>query len=273
MAKGLTDVAIRNLKPGPKRYEKPDPGARGLYVIVQPSGVKSFAVRYRFSGKPRKLTLKSGITLASARKEAGDALYEVEQGRDPSAAKRRRKEQEALAAANTFETVAEEYLKRECGMKRGADGRAEFKSGKLRSGPWRLAVLERLVYPTLGGKPIAEIKRSEIVWLLDKIECGELKDEDGEPIKGGPVMADRTLAVIRKILNWHATGGRLRVADRARHGARESRGARPRAHADRRRNPRGLESGGRDRGTFRGLPAIPAVDRGAAHRGRADEAG
>ena len=50
MSKGLTDIAIRNLKAGDARREIPDPGATGLYVIVQPSGKKSFAFRYRFNG-------------------------------------------------------------------------------------------------------------------------------------------------------------------------------------------------------------------------------
>ena len=68
MARALTDIAVRNLKPSKKkkRREIADPGARGLYVIVQPSGVKSFAVRYRHGGKSRKLTLTPGITLAAA---------------------------------------------------------------------------------------------------------------------------------------------------------------------------------------------------------------
>jgi integrase len=191
MAQGLTDIAIRNLKRGAKRHEVPDPGARGLYVVVQPSGAKSFAVRYRFGGKPRKLTLKAGISLAAARKEAADALYAVEQGRDPGVAKRQAKQEQQRAAENTFKAVAEEYLKRE--------------GKRLRSADWRRAALERLVYPTLGNTPIGEIRRSDIVRLLDKIEAGELKDKDGDAIKGGPVMADRTLAVIRKIMNWHAT--------------------------------------------------------------------
>jgi integrase len=55
-------------------------------------------------------------------------------------------------------------------------------------------VLERHVYPTLGHRSIAEIQRSEIVRLLDKIED-----------RSGATMADRTLAVIRKIMNWHAS--------------------------------------------------------------------
>jgi integrase len=49
------------------------------------------------------------------------------------------------------------------------------------------------VYPTLGGRPVNEIRRRDIVELLDHIED-----------KRGPVMADRTLAIVRKLFNWHA---------------------------------------------------------------------
>jgi len=186
MARAFTDIAIRNLKPGPTRRELPDPGARGLYVVVQPSGVKSFAVRYRHSGKPRKLTLTSGITLAAARKAAADALYQVEQGHDPSTARRQAKQAQRLAAADTFKAVAEEYFQR--GGDAGKGGGAN-----LRSKAWREAALERLVYPTLGDRPIAEIRRNEVNRLLDKIEDAS-----------GLVMADRALAIIRRIMNWHA---------------------------------------------------------------------
>ena len=180
MAKGLTDIAIRNLKPAPTRREIPDPGARGLYVVVQPSGRQSYAVRYRIAGKPRKLTLKSGISLAAARKEAADALYEVEKGRDPSAAKTAAKVKAAAVAADTIEAICTEYLKRE--------------GKRLRTAAAREAILKRLVYPALGSRPIASVTRTEIIRLLDRIE-----DERG------PRMADMTLAVLRKVMNWHAT--------------------------------------------------------------------
>src|SRR5215813_10048082 len=89
MPKSLTDIAIQKLKPAPARYEVPDAGARGLRVVVQPSGRKSFAVRYRnAAGRARKLTLPAGVTLAAARKLAADALLEVAQGKDPATAKR-----------------------------------------------------------------------------------------------------------------------------------------------------------------------------------------
>jgi Arm DNA-binding domain/Phage integrase family len=176
--RNITDLGIKALRPKASRYEKPAGGS--LYVVVQPSGRKSYAVRYRFGGKTRKLTLPGGLTLAAARKAEADALYELERGRDPGVARQHAKQAQRLAAQDTFQAIAEEYLKRE--------------GNGLRSADDRRATLERLVYPTLGERPIADIRRSEIVRLLDKIEEAS-----------GPVMADRTLAYIRKIMNWHAT--------------------------------------------------------------------
>jgi integrase len=90
-------------------------------------------------------------------------------------------------------------------MVRKDDGTVTFKQDKVRSGAWRFGVIERLVYPTLGDQPIGGIRRSEVIRLLDNIDAGELRDQLGEKIRGGPVMADRTLALIRRIMNWHAT--------------------------------------------------------------------
>ena len=63
MTKNLTVGQVENPKPpkgwngNPKRdrYELADGG--GLFLVVQPSGAKSWAYRYRHYGKPRKLTL------------------------------------------------------------------------------------------------------------------------------------------------------------------------------------------------------------------------
>jgi integrase len=192
MAKRLTDIAISKLKPGATRREIPDPGQRGLYVIVQPSGKVSYAVRFRINGKPTKLTLQPGITLAAARKEAAAAFYEVEKGRNPSATKKVAKAEATATAADTLRRVAEKYMALKAGMRRNGD--AVTFSGDIRTSPRRLRDLERAVFPTLGHRPVAGIKRSEIVELLDKIE-----------MQSGPVAADRALALIRCIMNWHAT--------------------------------------------------------------------
>ena len=190
----LTKFAIDNLRPRSTRYEVPD--GNGLYVVVQPSGRKSFAVRFRIDGRPRKLTLEKGLTLAEARAAAAKALVEVEKKNDPTVVKRKAMDAQRAAAANTFKAVAEAYLDRE-GKKKEDE--------RLRSLAWRRQLLERLVYATLGDRPISSIKRNAVIELLDNIEDGKLfHPETKEPIRGGATMAHSTLAIIRAIMNWHA---------------------------------------------------------------------
>jgi len=81
---------------------------------------------------------------------------------------------------DTLQGVCENYMVRE--------------GSRLRSAGLRKATLERCVYPTFGLRPIGGIRRSEIVALLDRIETS-----------GGPAMADKILAILRKVMNWHAT--------------------------------------------------------------------
>jgi hypothetical protein len=214
--KGLTDIGIMNLKAADSRYEVRDPEARGLRVVVQPSGVKSFAVRYELKGTGRsvKLTLgrwippedrKKGakppsnpkigdaLSLGQARVLAADAMNKVTGGIDPAAEKRMAKEEWQVAAANTFQAVADDYLKRVCGMGKDAKGNMTFDRDKKRTGRERYQMLDRSVYPVIGDRPIAEIRRKDVTALLDKIED-----------KRGTVAADRTLALLNVIFNWHA---------------------------------------------------------------------
>jgi hypothetical protein len=58
----------------------------------------------------------------------------------------------------------------------------------------RVGIVERLVYPRLGKVPIGDIRRSDLIRLLDKIA-----EENGE------VMSDHVLAVVCKVMNWHAS--------------------------------------------------------------------
>lgn len=95
----------------------------------------------------------------------------LEAGRDPRS---------ALAKPETLKAICEEWAERE-----GAG---------LRTGEGRKATLERLVYPTLGDRPIGDIGRRDIVRLLDRIED-----------QSGPVMADQTLAFIRRVFSWYAS--------------------------------------------------------------------
>jgi integrase len=187
MSKKLTPVAIRNLKPEAERYEVPDGGCVGLYCVVQPSGVKGFALRYRRDGKPAKLTLGrwfdgpekdapdavlgNPLTLAAARKIAADAKHKVEEGRDPNGG--------AGRGPNTLKVVAENYL--------------ALEGAKLRTADQRISIFRRLIYPVLGDTRIDRIRRSDISALLDRIE----RDS-------GPRMADVALAALSKLFRWYA---------------------------------------------------------------------
>jgi Arm DNA-binding domain len=75
----LTDLKIKNLPLPDKRRETPDGKVTGLYLITQPSGARSWAIRYRANGLPRKLTLGAypAVDLATARRRAQEALGDV----------------------------------------------------------------------------------------------------------------------------------------------------------------------------------------------------
>jgi integrase len=185
MAKEFMPRWIETIRPEPGRrfaHEFPDPLLPRHYFVLQPSGAKSWAVRYRLGGIPRRFVIGPYplLGLAKARELAREALIEADRGRDPGEQRKAARRKAESTAASTLKAVAEEYLSRE--------------GKKLRTVNQRRAILERLVYPRLGKRPIGEIKRSEIIRLLDRIE-----DENG------PRMADVTLMIVGKIMNWHAT--------------------------------------------------------------------
>jgi hypothetical protein len=195
MAKTLTAITCRNARAGAARREIPDGGCGGLYLIVQPSGAKSWCTRFRFRGAPRKLTLgpfladgqhgadaepelDTPLTLAAARELATRAKRQARGGVDPTAAKRKQRVAQRAAEADTLQAIAEEYLRRE--------------GSALRTLSQRRADLE-LLYKPLGRQPVSDIKRSQYRRELDRIA-----DERG------PVRADRVLAALTRLLNWHA---------------------------------------------------------------------
>ncbi len=77
VAKLLTAASVTRIKPDPKRrLEIPDRQQPGLYLVVQPSGRRSFAVRTRVAGKTVKITLGDAevLDLGKARDQAKDLI-------------------------------------------------------------------------------------------------------------------------------------------------------------------------------------------------------
>jgi integrase len=153
-----------------------DQALSGFGLMVTAAGSRSYVVQYRSGRSSRRLTIDGVLSLDEARKQAKMTLGAVAKGGDPLAERRA----ELAAGADTLQSITEEYLARE--------------SKRLRSHAQRRSVLVRLVFPKLGARPIADIKRSEIVRLLDHVED-----------TAGPVQAHVVLAYLRRVFNWHAS--------------------------------------------------------------------
>jgi integrase len=182
----LTAKKIENIKPRVSRQEVPDGGCRGLYLVVQPSGRKSWAVRYRFNGKPRKLTLDGVVSLAEARKAATNALNELRLGNDPAElkfdAKAAKEKAAATRAGDTVDNLVTQFIER-------------WAKKRTRENSWRMTqrIFERFVLPAWGGRSVHDIKRRDVIDLVEGVA------------DDAPVLANRVHAALSKFFNWLAS--------------------------------------------------------------------
>jgi integrase len=190
MAKDLTVKALENLKPGAARREIPDGHTRGLFFVLQPSGAGSWAFRYRFAGKPKKLTLgpHPAIDLPAARRLASEAVQVVARGEDPAAAKKAAKEVARAVAEpvrDLVETIVDTFVDR-------------YAKKQTRENSWRETerILKREIVGAWEGKRLSQIGRADVHDLLDKIVD-----------RGAPIVANRTLAALRRMCGWAVERG------------------------------------------------------------------
>ena len=95
----LKAATVETLQATDKRQEIPDDLCTGLYLVVQPTGKKSWQVRYRHGGVHQRMTLASfpTLTLAAARVRAREVMAAASEERDPA---------EEVKAANHSESGA-----------------------------------------------------------------------------------------------------------------------------------------------------------------------
>ncbi len=190
----LTAASVEQAKPGRARRELPDALCPGLYLVIQPepSGRKSWAVRFRFAGKSCKLTLgpySDALGLVAARDLARAALRAVAAGRDPHAEKveaRRLKE---------IEATRQESGERTKGTDSFASAWTAFErdhiDATLRSSTadeWK-RIYKNTLAPRWKKRKLAEVERADVRALQ-------------RALRDTPAAADKALAVVRAFFNW-----------------------------------------------------------------------
>jgi integrase len=221
--KSFTEASVRSKKAEAQRRAIPDGGCAGLYLIVQPSGAKSWAVLFRSpvqrndkgQGVSRKLTLgpvaigtapetaRIGypLSIAQARKLATDVLERVRRGEDPTHTRREAKIQERHKAAEgdgTFDSAVVEFLTRYKGRKRqGLRESTRLLTASyfgLRPDPDEPGAWKKTgagVLKHWSGRSLSEITKRDAIVLLDKLVDA-----------GHGVTANRTLMVLKTFFTW-----------------------------------------------------------------------
>jgi integrase len=156
----LTARAVEAAKPTQKRREIADATLPGLVLVVQPSGQKSYVLRYRHAGKSRRLTLGRHpvLGLADARAAARDALAQIDAGTDPQAEKRTAraaKVEAELSDRDKIKTLLALYEDRHLST--------------LKSGSEAARRLRAEVLPRWGDRDVTDIRRRDVIDLLDEI--------------------------------------------------------------------------------------------------------
>ena len=154
----LTNARIQAAKPSEKPYKLYD--ARGLFVTVRPSGAKLWKMKYTKRGTEQLSSLGRypDVSLKEARAARDGVLRQLDDGLDPSLEKKRANTAARISAANTFNLVAMEFID-----KRRAEGVRDATHDKAM---WFAKLLE----PSIGNRPIAEIEPFELLQAVKKIE-------------------------------------------------------------------------------------------------------
>ena len=171
----ITKAAVDALNPGDVLA---DTEVKGFVARRLPSGVVTYGLRYRVAGRQRWLALglHGRLTPVAARKAAKKQVGQVADDRDPAA----EREVEREKAKASVDALLNDFVDRHVRK-------------NLRRADEVERVFDKYVRPRIGHRSIYQIRRRDIVQMLDEVE-----DEHGV------VMADRTLAHVRKAFNWQA---------------------------------------------------------------------
>jgi integrase len=181
----LSDTAIKNAKAADKPYKMPD--EKGMYLYVHNNGSKYFRLDYRFEGKRKTLALGvyPDVPLKQARERLYTAKKQLADGINPSEHKKATKRARLAQAENSFEIIAREW-----GQKKVETWDEKNNRSKR--------MLERNIFPWIGGKPITEILPKHILDCLRRVED-----------RGTIETAHRTLQITGQVFRYGVATGRV----------------------------------------------------------------
>jgi integrase len=181
----LTAIQITKAKARDKLFKLSD--GHGLQLHIFPNESKLWRLAYRFDGKQKLLALGAfpEVGLKEAREALDRAKKLLVDGVDPNQQKRLDKALKAHERTNTFEAIASELV-----VKKRKEGRSQSTITKIE---W----LFGLANPTLGNRPITEIKPIEILNVLREIED-----------KGNYETATRLRSTISEVFRLAVASGR-----------------------------------------------------------------
>lgn len=160
----LTAKQVEQAKPQDTAYKLADGG--GLYLLVQPNGRRYWRYDYRYAGKRK--TLAVGVfperSLKDARKKHREARDKLDDGIDPGAVRKVEKLSRHLAAAESFEVLAREWVE-----VRLAD-KAEATKKRNES------IISNYLTPWLGSRPVGDISAQELLAALKRAETSGTLD-------------------------------------------------------------------------------------------------
>lgn len=195
----LTDRSLRALKPAPagKRSTIWDALMPGLVVRVTDRGKRTFVVVHRLPGQysPTWTTLGEYpvLTLGEAREKARQALAAIAAGKRPKEeeeARRKAEQEEARRQqVKTFAAVAELFIEKHVPT--------------LRTARATEALIRRELIPVLGDRPVGEIRRRDVIELIEAIVARGVPQKGRcRPKSGGRYAARHAFAALSKLLNW-----------------------------------------------------------------------
>jgi len=157
MASRLTDAHARNAKRRPRPYKLPDGG--GLHLLVTPGGSKLWRFRYRLGGVENTFAVGEYplVGLQQAREARDAARRLVKEGIHPAHNRANRRSETLIAAANTFEAIAREWIDQH---------RLRWSSYYLNQVE---TVLPNDVFPTIGRFPIKAVTAHQLLAIMQRV--------------------------------------------------------------------------------------------------------